>query len=338
MNLQNRFSWPGHALLLLAAVVLIIAATLELSSYRQYSCSALCVSELSQKGDYLLQASITYHGTALQNAPINAVLNRVYKSTMQTDLGSKLDFKAPLGLGLNSLVLTYDGSETTVQFFYFGGMLYMLLIPLGIIFLVLSRLLSEEFSKRDKVTFRVDVDWSASNNRLLNDAIENLEGKNKRTIKGLPELISDVSKEIAALSRVEGRNSVAKCTTYLSQKLEKEGIAYASYGSVSRNPFSKHAAVSRWFYEHSIISGESAKLTAKDPTSFLGANKILFGEDINLDLLSKMAMTKEKVRLIVFSDDELRQISETSKAYSKIGAVLLMLRITGILEVTQFGV
>ncbi len=338
MNSKKRFSWPVHILLFLAAVVLIVAAALELSSYRQYSCSELCVGGLSQKGNYLLQATIRYHGTALQNEPVSAILNKAYKSTIQTDLGSKLDFKAPLSLGLNSLVLTYDGSETTVRFFYLGGMLYMLLIPLGIIFLVLSRLLSEEFSKKDRITFRADVDWSTSNNNLLTDAIETLEEKNKRTIKCLPELISDVSKEIAALSRAEGRNSIAKCTTYISQKLEKEGIAFASYGSASRVPFSKHAAVSRWFYENSIISGESANLIAKDPISFLGANKILFREDINLDLLSKVAMTKRKARLVVFGYDELRQISETSKAYSRIGAALLMLRITGVLEVNQFGV
>jgi hypothetical protein len=336
VSVQKDISGTRTILMILALAVLILIVIYTMGTYRYYSCSSLCISGLSEKGNYALQAKISFYNESLPNAMITIITNNAYKGIIQTSPSSTLNFRAPLNLGPNSMILKYNGSETIVRFFYLGGMLYLLLIPLGVLCLLLARLLPSEFAKRDKIIFYPDAGYSTNDKQPLKNAIDVVTKKSKRIIKGLPESVSDVSSELALASRNDGHKTLAKCPTYLSQKIEKERIAFSSYGAVTNNPFSKEVAIARWFYEHSIMSGQLTVFDAKTPAAFLAANQIIFKKDVTLPILSKMAGTKSKIRLVLFGYGEMDEFSRLMKSYSKMGATLLMLRAENLLETIVF--
>ncbi len=319
-------------LLLTVVAASIITAICVLGGYKSVSCSNLCLSNLSVKPDYAVTARISY-GHPLDSASIKVTINGLYKSAIETDPNSILQFQAPLKVGFNLIKVEYNGSQSTASFFYMGGMLYMLLIPLSAILFLLIKRLASDSTRESDITFHFDdkITWSLDT-RDLKTAISSTAQDEKRAVSSLPELITDVSTQLAKISAGEGKNKIPKDPFYLSQKITILKLAHVFSGCVGPLPISEEAAAARKFYEMSILSGSPLNLKGNCPKTFLKANKIIFETGLP-QAINPNKMAKQAIKLFLFDEDARDSISRTIRSYSQLGAALLLMRLENGFEI-----
>jgi hypothetical protein len=331
--MEEKSNHRSILLLLLAAAALSVTFCL-FSTYSAIHCSALCISNFSSKGNYAIAATISYSGHKLSAVKVLVLINSKYKSSMVTSSGSNLRFQAPLKIGMNTVKVEYGNSGASVKFFYMGGLLYTLLVPLGAIFFMLIKLLAYESLGKNKVAFHFN-DGIMPNNEaaILRYALDSVVQKGKRAVAGLPELISDVSSSLSLLYRMEGVQKIQKDGEYLLKKIEALGVAHVLSGCVGYSPATKSAAGARIFYENAVLSGSPVALSPRVAKTFIDANNIVFQTDLSIPRLLDSVSRQGKINLILFGGAEKHALSRAFRTYSKLGAALLMMRLNGTLHV-----
>ena len=171
---------------------------------------------------------------------------------------------------------------------------------------------------------------------FLTTAIEMAAKGDKRIIKGLPELTSEVSIIAAKLARREGQIMAIKDSSYLCQKIEKEHIASARSGCISQLPLTREAIASRGLYQQSVLFGSAILTRTKSHKAFLEANEVTFKDSLSKTVLSK-SKWKGKTRLFLFSLDEVSEVSDLARSYSKTGSTLLLMLTGRTLKITILG-
>lgn len=324
-------------LILLSAGLLVLAIVCILTTYRTYSCTSLCISSFSQRADYMVAAKLSYAGQPLAGTKLTVIINGAYKSTLATDQKSSLLFQAPLKIGLNTIEVKYGDSESSVSFFYAGGLLYILLIPLGALFFLSLKSLASDSTKTNKVAFHSDdVSYPDPEGLALKNAIDSYANRVKRIVPGLPERVANISAELARISKAEGSARAEKDSCYLSKKIEAEQVSFVAFGCVSHEPVSKETAAALELYESSLVSGTSV-LNAKSPKAFLSANGVIFRDYLSIATLSKTARKGSRTRLFLFGCREEQEVSRLARSCTKIGAMLLLLQEFGTLEIITLG-
>jgi hypothetical protein len=338
MNSAKWKTLDAYPILLPALGLLAVAAICIFGAYKSYSCSSLCIYGFSQRGDYMVAARMSYTGLPLPNTKVTVIANGAYKSTVATDSDSSLLFRAPLRLGVDSIEVEYGGSRSSVRFLYMGGLLYMLLIPLSALLFLLLKGLTLDPTKMSRVTFHAnDGSWPDAGDMPLKNAIDSVIKKAKRFVPGLPERISDISEELARISKVEGGKKIGKDPHYLSQKMAARQIAFTSFGCVCKVPISREAAAAREIYERSIIAGTPSLFSSKNPRVLLSANKAIFSDNLSIGFLSKAVKRGCKIRLFLSDYAEVHSLSRLARSYTKVGATLLLLQAGDILEMIMLG-
>jgi hypothetical protein len=337
MDQNNDIRSNGKVVLsLVLASISILGILYSLSSYQTISCSALCVSNFSSKGDYAISATIAYSSGKLKGATILVTINSAYKAAIATNDFSGLQFQAPLRLGINTLRFKYANSEASLSFFYFGEMLYAMLIPLGAIFFLIMRLLASNLSNKNRIIFYFnDEIVPEAEDDGIKYAIDLLEQKTKRAIADLPERISDLRAELNSINKMDGRKRIQKDEEYLSQKIALLGVAKPISGHVSRCPLTKQAIGARILYENAIISGSCISLNSKNARGFIKANNLLLLDDLLINKGPALKLRKGKINLVLFHPIEFNLLSNAVKSYSRSGSILLMMKLNCTLEVLK---
>lgn len=337
MNQSNEGNSNRKTLMsLVLATLVIIGILCFLNSYQNVSCSMLCLSNFSSKGNYAISATMTHSSEELRNRTVLVTINNAYKAAITTNGFSSLQFQAPLKLGINTLRFQYANSGASVSFFYFGGMLYALLIPLGAIFFLIMKLLASNISNKNRVVFYF-------NDKLIPEAeedgiryaVNSLEQKTKRAIVNLPERICDLTAELQSINGAEGRKRMQKDVEYLSQKIEILGIAKPMFGHISRLTLSKQIIGARIFYENAIVSGSGMSLISRNAERFITANNIILLDDFLTNRAASPKLRKGKIHLALFSPLEYGSLSNTIKSYSVLGSLLLMMKLNCTLELLR---
>ena len=306
-------------ILLLSSIAVLFAVLCTVSLYKSYSCTKICISKLSQDGEYTSTAKVTYLNSLIPNSKVEVIINNAYKTTISTDSESDLRFQAPLKIGIDAIKIEYDGYPSTATFFYLGDLLYMILIPFGAGLFLFMRKLASNLTGEEKLTFYTNNAIPKVHPQSLKLELERISNNAKRTVPGLPELVRDIPNE-------------SKDSSYLCQKLETQGIALASFGCFSSSQITKELAAVRKFYEYALKSGESCSLHAKTPQAFLSTNRIVFLNDISGKKLHNLSKKNGKIRLILTSADDANVISRLTRSYSTAGAILLLLQTSSFIE------
>lgn len=332
--LGERFKLKGTYLLLLAGA-LLLCMLFVLGSYKPIHCSTLCISSFSSKGSYAIEAAVSYAGSKLPNASVVVVINNMYKSTIKTNYESTLQFQAPLRVGINTIKAEYGNSESSIMFFYTGGLLYVVLIPLSAIFFLLMKKFASDSASRNEIVFYYNdqiLPSMQSKEAELKYAFDSVIQKNKRMITGLPERISDVSLALSSLYKLEGKKKMKEDSEYLSKKMETFKIAHVLHNCASHSPLTKQIVGGKIFYENAILSGSPMALKTKSPKVFLDTNNILLQTDLSI---SNLKLRHGKLNLILLDEEEKHALSRAFRTYSKLGASLLVMKLSNILGVTD---
>ncbi len=322
------------SLLLLAGILLLILF-LFLGLYKSTKCTNLCISNFTSKGNYAITTAISYDERKLPEAKLLITINDRYKSILTTTEGSNLQFQAPLNLGINLINVKYGNSESSVSFFYMGGMLYILLVPLGAIFFFLIKLIALDSSNRNKQIFHFNEETIAPTGVMqLKSAFDSLAYKNKRAVANLPEKISDILAELSSLNEIEGLKKIQKDDEYASKKMEVLGIGHVLFNCVGCSPLTKRIIGARIFYENVVLSGSSISLKSKTTDAFIHSNNIVFWSDLFDSGYPDRKQKEQKINLILFGKEEEHALSRLLRTYSKFGAGLLVMKLNNLLKVT----
>jgi hypothetical protein len=164
----------------------------------------------------------------------------------------------------------------------------------------------------------------------LRCAFDSVIQKDKRMVTGFPESVSDVSSELSSLYKLEGKKKIREDSEYLSKKIETFKIAHVLYNYASQSPLTKRIVGGKIFYENAILSGSSMALKTKNPKVFLDTNNILLQTDLSI---SNLKSRHGKINLILLDEDEKHALSRALRTYSKLGASLLVMKLSNILGV-----
>jgi hypothetical protein len=336
--MKNKYTELKINVILLVLAITVVVMIYILGVYKSYSCSKLCISGLSDGNNYEITAKISYSAGKLSDTALSVLVNDKYESLISTNSDSSLSFRAPLAFGPNLIRVRYGNSNTSAYFFYTGGMIYMLLIPLSIILFFLLMRLSSSLSQRNKIIFYSDDNCCLLNGTGLTESLISTSKKSKRTVKGLPELVSDVLNEHVKIAKATGQKAIKKDLSYISKKIEAVKPGTTLLNCVKDTQISREEATARIFYENSLILGSNTSLTVKTPNDILSIHNVTFLDQLPITRLTTMSRKGNKIQLFLSKHEEVGHFSRLIKHFHGDGPVLLLLQTEEIIQPILYGV
>jgi hypothetical protein len=320
---------------LLALFIMSLVATAALlyrPAVNSTGCK-LCIIHLTVKDSTIIEAKLNYASSNLPNSNVIITVNNKYEDTVRTNSSSYIKVSAPLGIGQNLIRFSYNGSSVAAYIGYFGNYLAFALVPVGAAFFLFIKFFYSRSDQRKPISFYNESDNGGCSATELECAFSSLAESNERQrfVKELPQNPEEVANGLSSY----GGCANAPDVIYLSKKIKAYGIAEEKFGLLKRGTLSLEDIAAYKIYDAAVNEGIYETKNASTPKDLLERNGAIMFIGLTPDTLCKSVSHSGKALLII-PPDEQKPFEHTTRSFTKLGALIIMLDLSGMMGVLQW--